>query len=99
LIGLQETPCWKGVVSVSCSAGCFKASRGFRQPLSVVVHVSPQVNLKPLLAVGGAGGIAAGFASQQLLLNVVAGVNIFLTRPFIGGDQVRWLAKPASSCC
>lgn len=45
-------------------------------------------NLKPLLAVGGAGGIAAGFASQQLLLNVVAGVNIFLTRPFIGGDQV-----------
>lgn len=48
-------------------------------------------NLKPLLAVGGAGGIAAGFASQQLLLNVVAGVNIFLTRPFIGGDQVcRW---------
>jgi small-conductance mechanosensitive channel len=46
------------------------------------------VNLKPLLAVGGAGGIAAGFASQQLLLNVVAGVNIFLTRPFIAGDQV-----------
>lgn len=48
------------------------------------------VSLQPLLAVGGAGGIAAGFASQQLLLNVVAGVNIFLTRPFIAGDQVRW---------
>jgi hypothetical protein len=46
------------------------------------------VSLQPLLAVGGAGGIAAGFASQQLLLNLVAGVNIFLTRPFIAGDQV-----------
>jgi hypothetical protein len=41
---------------------------------------------------GGAGGIAAGFASQQLLLNLVAGVNIFLTRRFIAGDQV-WIAS------
>eukprot|EP00775_Hariotina_reticulata_P001461 gene1461-1803_t len=46
------------------------------------------VNLKPLLAVGGAGGLAAGFASQQLLLNLVSGINIFLTRPFVIGDQV-----------
>jgi len=46
------------------------------------------VDLKPLLAVGGAGGLAAGFASQQLLLNLVSGINIFLTRPFVVGDQV-----------
>jgi hypothetical protein len=52
------------------------------------VCASLGVSLQPLLAVGGAGGIAAGFASQQLLLNLVAGVNIFLTRPFIAGDQV-----------
>lgn len=31
------------------------------------------VNLEPLLAVGGAGGIAAGFASQQVLTNIVSG--------------------------
>lgn len=53
------------------------------------VCASLGVSLQPLLAVGGAGGIAAGFASQELLLNVVARVNIFLTRPFIAGDQVR----------
>lgn len=55
---------------------------------AVSVCSSLGICLKPVLAVGGAGGIAAGFASQQLLLNVVAGVNIFLTRPFISGDQV-----------
>lgn len=54
----------------------------------LAVCASLDINLKPLLAVGGAGGIAAGFASQQVLLNIVAGVNIFLTRPFIAGDQV-----------
>jgi small-conductance mechanosensitive channel len=46
------------------------------------------INLRPVLAVGGAGGIAAGFASQQVLQNAVSGINIFLTRPFVVGDQV-----------
>lgn len=31
------------------------------------------ISLEPLLAVGGAGGIAAGFASQQVLTNIVSG--------------------------
>lgn len=31
------------------------------------------VDLKPVLALGGVGGIAAGFASQQILQNVVSG--------------------------
>jgi hypothetical protein len=31
------------------------------------------LRLEPLLAVGGAGGIAAGFASQQVLTNMVSG--------------------------
>ncbi|GBF90230.1 hypothetical protein Rsub_03363 [Raphidocelis subcapitata] len=46
------------------------------------------LDLRPALAVGGAGGIAAGFASQQVLQNLVSGVNIFLTRPFVVGEQV-----------
>ncbi|KAF6260527.1 Mechanosensitive ion channel-domain-containing protein [Scenedesmus sp. NREL 46B-D3] len=48
------------------------------------------LRLEPLLAVGGAGGIAAGFASQQVLTNMVSGVNIFLSRPFVVGDQVKF---------
>ena len=40
-----------------------------------------------LLAAGRAGGIVAGFASQQLLLNLVAEVNIFFARPFIAGTR------------
>ncbi|KAF8057285.1 MSL1 [Scenedesmus sp. PABB004] len=55
------------------------------------------VALQPLLAVGGAGGIAAGFASQQILTNIVSGVNIFLTRPFVVGDQVQFAGAPGTS--
>ncbi|KAI8464528.1 MAG: Mechanosensitive ion channel-domain-containing protein [Monoraphidium minutum] len=46
------------------------------------------LNLKPLLALGGVGGIAAGFASQQVLQNAVSGINLFLSRPFVVGEQV-----------
>lgn len=67
----------------------------------ISVATSLGLNLEPLLAVGGAGGIAAGFASQQILTNIVSGINIFLTRPFVIGDQVRFVgallgAEPVS---
>jgi hypothetical protein len=39
----------------------------------ISVCTSLGLNLEPLLAVGGAGGIAAGFASQQVLINMVSG--------------------------
>jgi hypothetical protein len=39
----------------------------------ISVCTSLGLNLEPLLAVGGAGGIAAGFASQQVLTNIVSG--------------------------
>lgn len=42
----------------------------------------------PLLTVGSASGIVVGFASQHLLINLMAGISIFLTRPFIVGDIV-----------
>lgn len=41
----------------------------------ISVATSLGLNLEPLLAVGGAGGIAAGFASQQILTNIVSGVR------------------------
>lgn len=46
------------------------------------------INLRPLLTVGGMGGLAAGLAAQQVLQNLVSGLNIFLSRPFVVGDQV-----------
>lgn len=34
----------------------------------------------PLLTLGSVSGIVVGFASQALLLNLVSGVSIFITR-------------------
>jgi small-conductance mechanosensitive channel len=42
----------------------------------------------PLLTVGSVSGIVVGFASQNLLLNLISGISIFLTRPFVVGDIV-----------
>ncbi|KXZ53932.1 hypothetical protein GPECTOR_6g850 [Gonium pectorale] len=46
------------------------------------------LNLKPLLAVGGASGIIIGLATQQVLGNFVSGLNIFLARPFVAGEYI-----------
>jgi Mechanosensitive ion channel len=42
----------------------------------------------PLLTLGSVSGIVVGFASQNLLLNLISGISIFLTRPFVVGDIV-----------
>ena len=34
------------------------------------------LNIQPLLTVGGAGGVIAAFASQQVLTNVVNGLSL-----------------------
>ena len=46
------------------------------------------VDPSPLLALGSVSGIVVGFASQNLLLNLISGISIFLTRPFVVGDIV-----------
>jgi len=46
------------------------------------------VNIQPLLAFGGVSGIAIGLGAQQVTANLVAGVNLFITRPFIVGDRI-----------
>ena len=46
------------------------------------------VDPSPLLALGSVSGIVVGFASQNLLLNLISGISIFLTRPFVVGDMV-----------
>lgn len=46
------------------------------------------IDPSPLLALGSVSGIVVGFASQNLLLNLISGISIFLTRPFVVGDIV-----------
>lgn len=42
-----------------------------------------------LLALGGVGGIAVGFAAKDLLANFFGGMTIYLDRPFAVGDWIR----------
>ena len=47
------------------------------------------INISAVLAFGGIGGIAIGFAAKDLLANFFVGLMIFLDRPFSVGDWVR----------
>jgi MscS family membrane protein len=42
-----------------------------------------------LLAVGGMGGLAVGFAAKDLLANFFGGLTVYLDRPFSVGDWIR----------
>ena len=46
-------------------------------------------SISGVLAFGGIGGIAVGFASKDLLANFFGGLMIYLDRPFAVGDWVR----------
>jgi MscS family membrane protein len=47
------------------------------------------VQISGILAFGGIGGIAVGFAARDLLANFFGGLMIYLDRPFAVGDWVR----------
>jgi len=42
-----------------------------------------------VLAFGGIGGIAVGFAARDLLANFFGGLMVYLDRPFVVGDWIR----------
>ncbi len=46
-------------------------------------------NISAILAFGGIGGIAVGFAAKDLLSNFFGGIMIYLDRPFSVGDWIR----------
>lgn len=46
-------------------------------------------SISGVLAFGGVGGIAVGFAAKDLLANLFGGLMLHLDRPFKVGDQVR----------
>jgi MscS family membrane protein len=47
------------------------------------------VGISGVLAFGGVGGMAIGFAAKDLLANFFGGLTIYLDRPFAIGDWVR----------
>jgi len=47
------------------------------------------VSISGVLAFGGIGGIAVGFAAKDLLANFFGGLMIYMDRPFAVGDWVR----------
>lgn len=47
------------------------------------------VSISGVLAFGGIGGIAVGFAAKDLLSNFFGGLIIYLDRPFAVGDWIR----------
>ena len=46
-------------------------------------------SISGVLALGGVGGIAIGFAARSLLANFFGALMIFLDRPFSVGDWIR----------
>ena len=59
--------------------------------ISAVLVALPTVGIEitALLAFGGVGGLAIGFAAQDLLSNFFGGLMIYLDRPFAIGDWIR----------
>lgn len=56
---------------------------------SLVVFQSLGYSISGVLAFGGIGGIAVGFAAKDLLANFFGGLMIYLDRPFAVGEWVR----------
>lgn len=59
--------------------------------ISAALIAMPTVGIEitALLAFGGVGGIAVGFAAKDLLANFFGGLMIYLDRPFAIGDWIR----------
>ena len=57
----------------------------------LIIIQSLGYSISGLLAFGGVGGIAVGFAAKDLLANFFGGIMIHLDRPFAIGD---WVSSP-----
>jgi MscS family membrane protein len=55
----------------------------------LVMAQSMGISVSGVLAFGGIGGIAVGFAAKDLLANFFGGLMVYLDRPFSVGDWVR----------
>ncbi len=56
---------------------------------SLVALQTLGISVSGILAFGGVGGLAIGFAAKDLLANFFGGLMIYLDRPFAVGDWIR----------
>ena len=56
---------------------------------TLVVLQTLGVSIAGVLALGGIGGLAIGFAAKDLLANFFGGLMLYLDRPFAVGDWIR----------
>jgi len=56
---------------------------------ALVVLQTLGYSISGILAFGGVGGIAIGFAAKDLLANFFGGLIVYLDRPFTSGDWIR----------
>ena len=56
---------------------------------ALVILQTLGISISGVLAFGGIGGIAVGFAAKDLLANFFGGLMIYLDRPFSIGDWIR----------
>lgn len=61
---------------------------------TVLVLSKMGFNLSALVAFGGAGGVAVGFAGKDLMANIFGGLIIYWDKPFSVGD---WISSPDKS--
>jgi len=54
------------------------------------------LDVRPLLTFGGVSGIIVGLSAQSVLSNMIAGINLFLSRPFVDGDRVQVFSNNGS---
>lgn len=56
---------------------------------SLVMLQTMGVSISGVLAFGGIGGLAIGFAAKDMLANLFGGLTVYLDRPFAKGDWIR----------
>lgn len=56
---------------------------------TLVILQNLGVSVSGVLAFGGIGGIAVGFAAKDMLANFFGGLTIYLDRPFVVGEWIR----------
>lgn len=87
---LRET---HGLTSSTDKAGVRSTAKLLRVVLYILAGImilqTLGVSISGLLAFGGIGGIAVGFAAKDLLANFFGGLSIYLDKPFTTGDWIR----------
>ena len=84
--GLEANSRWDSV-SIEAMVKIFKLTVFVITVLFVLSSFG--VNLTGLLAFGGMGGIAVGFAAKDFVSNLIGGLVIYMDKPFKIGDWIR----------